>query len=338
MTTSVQETKRGETGSAVIEAEELARRLERDADLVVVDCRFDLANPDAGAAAYAAGHIPGARYAHLDRDLSRPPAAHEGRHPLPDPHVFARRLGELGISPSSFVVAYDGGSGAIAARLWWMLRWLGHGLGHEQGQGHERERGQGRERGGDHRDHATEHEHGREREHWRRHQQGHAAILNGGFERWRSLDLPIEQEIPTPAPARYDVEHLHEDWVVDAAAAAAAARTGLLVDARGAPRFRGENEPIDPVAGHVPGAVNHPFTESLGADGRLLEPAVLRRNLEALLDGREASGLVAMCGSGVTACHLLWTMEAAGLGPGKLYAGSWSEWIRDPARPVATGD
>jgi thiosulfate/3-mercaptopyruvate sulfurtransferase len=165
-----------------------------------------------------------------------------------------------------------------------------------------------------------------------------AAVLNGGFERWRSLGLPIEQTAPAFAPARYDFTAVREDWVVDAVAAAAAAREGLLVDARGAARFRGESEPIDPVAGHVPGAVNHPFTESMGADGRLRDAAALRRNLEALLGGRDASDLVAMCGSGVTACHLLWTMEAAGLGPGKLYAGSWSEWIRDPARPVATGE
>jgi thiosulfate/3-mercaptopyruvate sulfurtransferase len=301
MTTSTRTTEHTEPENAVIEAEELARRLDRegdgdgdgDADIVVVDCRFDLGNPDAGAAAYAAGHLPGARYVHLDRDLSRPPAAHEGRHPLPDPRAFARRLGELGISPSSFVVAYDGGSGAIAARLWWMLRWIGH-----------------------------------ER----------AAVLNGGFERWRSLGLRVEQESPTPRPARYDVARVHDDWVVDAAGAGAAAREGLLADARGAPRFRGEHEPIDPVAGHVPGAVNAPFTASLGADGRLREPAALRRDLEALLAGREASNLVAMCGSGVTACHLLWTMEVARLGPGKLYAGSWSEWIRDPDRPVATGE
>jgi thiosulfate/3-mercaptopyruvate sulfurtransferase len=276
----------------VIEAEELARRLG-SADVVIVDCRFDLSDPEAGRAAYAAGHIPGARYADLDKDLSRPPAAHEGRHPLPDASAFAHRLGGWGVSNASLVVAYDGGPGVLAARLWWMLRWLG---------------------------------------------QERAAVLNGGFERWRSLGLPLEQAAPAPEPAVFAPVRVHDEWVVDSSRIGALAQQGALVDVRAPARFRGEREPIDAVAGHVPGARNFPFNGCLAPDGRLHEPAELRRALEPLVAGRPESELVAMCGSGVTACHLLWAMEAAGLAPGRLYVGSWSEWIRDPARPVATGE
>ncbi|HEU4616865.1 MAG TPA: sulfurtransferase [Gammaproteobacteria bacterium] len=278
--------------SPVIEAERLAERLG-DPDCIVVDCRFDLGAPDAGFAAYLEGHVPGARYAHLDRDLSRPPGPDEGRHPLPDPHAFAARLGDFGISPRSFVAAYDAGSGAIAARLWWMLRWIGH-----------------------------------ER----------AAVLNGGFERWKSLGLPIEHAVPAPKRTRYEITRRHDEWIVRTEEIEAMLEPGaVLVDARAAARFRGDKEPIDPVAGHVPGAVNLPFTETLAPDGRLRAPAELRRALGAALGDRRAADLVAMCGSGVTACQLLWAMKAAGLGDGRLYAGSWSEWIRDPARKVATG-
>ncbi len=276
----------------VIEAEALAERLD-DRGTIVVDCRFDLSDPDAGFAAYNTAHIPGARYANLDEDLSRPPAPNEGRHPLPAPDALAARLGAWGVSNESYVVAYDGGPGGLASRLWWMLGWLGH---------------------------------------------ARAAVLNGGFARWRRLGLRVEQAIPEPRPARFVARPRPERLAATPEDVAAFLRAdGLLVDARAADRFRGENETLDPVAGHIPGAVNVPFMGNVGADGRLLPEPELRARLAGALGDHDPAAIVAMCGSGVTACHLLWAMEAAGLEPGRLYAGSWSEWIRDPARPVATG-
>ena len=277
----------------LVDVATLARELGR-ADWVVVDCRFTLTNAAAGKAAYDSGHIPGARYAHLDDDLARPPAAHEGRHPLPDPERFAATLGSLGIAAGDTVVAYDEGSGAIAARLWWLLGWLGH-----------------------------------ERR----------AVLDGGFAAWQAAGLPVEQRAPAFAARRYEPRRAPQpDAVVTTSEIERVVAAGdLLVDARAAARYRGEQEPIDPKAGHVPGARNRPFSDNLTADGRFRSPAELRAELGELLGGRRPEQLVAMCGSGVTACHLLLAMEVAGLSGGRLYAGSWSEWIRDAARPIATG-
>jgi thiosulfate/3-mercaptopyruvate sulfurtransferase len=271
----------------------LARELGR-ADCIVVDCRFTLTDPSAGRAAYERGHIPGARYAHLDDDLSRPPSPAEGRHPLPDRDRFAATLGSFGIGPGDTVVAYDEGSGAIAARLWWLLGWVGH----EQ-----------------------------------------RAVLDGGFAAWQDAGLPVESQQPAVAARHYRVGPGSQgDGVVATSAIAAAVAGGdLLVDARAAPRYRGEQEPIDPKAGHVPGARNRPFSANVTAAGRFRPAGELKAELMELLGGRRPEQLVAMCGSGVTACHLLLAMEVAGLPGGRLYAGSWSEWIRDPARPIATG-
>lgn len=259
---------------------------------VVVDCRFNLQEPAAGRAAYERGHIPGARYADLDRELARRPAPNEGRHPLPDPAVFAAQLGEWGIGPEDAVVAYDEASGAIAARLWWLLGWIGHRK---------------------------------------------ALVLDGGFAAWQSAQLPIELATPAWQRKRYPAPDRTADTVVATSEIVARQAAGdLVVDARGAVRYRGEQEPIDPVAGHVPGARNWPFSNH-SAGGVFRPAADLRRDLQQLLDGREPAQLIAMCGSGVTACQLLLAMAAAGLDGGKLYAGSWSEWIRDPKRPVRTG-
>jgi thiosulfate/3-mercaptopyruvate sulfurtransferase len=283
----------------LIEAGALAGRLD-DPDWVIVDCRFSLTDAAAGRAAYERAHIPGARHVDLDRDLSRPPAPQEGRHPLPTRAAFATRLGRLGIANDTTVVAYDETDGAIAARLWWLLaRWLGH-----------------------------------ER----------ALVLNGGFAAWRALALPVEAGQAANAPQVYELRFSAAPAAVVTTAELAsgtvpfgACAAGLLVDVRTAARYRGEQEPLDPVAGHVPGAVNRPYATSLEPDGRFRPPEVLRPELEALLGERRPSELVAMCGSGVTACHLLLAMAAAGLDGGRLYAGSWSEWIRDPERPVASG-
>jgi len=274
---------------------DVATLRERVADpgWVVVDCRFTLTDPQAGRAAHARSHIPGARYADLDQDLSRRPGPRDGRHPLPSAADLAARLGSWGIGNGSTVVAYDEGSGAIAARLWWLLGWLGH---------------------------------------------DRRLVLDGGLAAWDAAGYPVETQTPRWPPAVFEPRRVAHDSVVtteDIPATLAAG--GLLVDARGAPRYRGEQEPIDPVAGHVPGALNRPFGENVTAGGRFRAAGELAGELEGLLDGRAASQLVAMCGSGVTACQLLLAMAVAGLEGGKLYAGSWSEWIRDPARPVRTG-
>jgi thiosulfate/3-mercaptopyruvate sulfurtransferase len=266
--------------------------------LAIVDCRFDLMNPDAGRQAYLRAHIPGARYADLNRDLSAPIAAHTGRHPLPTPERFAVLLDGLGIGDDTQVVAYDDANGSIAARLWWMLRWMGHGA---------------------------------------------VAVLDGGFKAWTAaggaLQSGAADSAQTPAGTRRFTARSDAESVVSTPELERVLRDpqAVLVDARAQERYAGTVEPIDPVAGHIPGAVNHPFTANLDAEGRFLSAAELKRRWRERLAGREPENLVAMCGSGVTACHNLLSLEVAGLGGGKLYAGSWSEWIRDPRRPTARG-
>lgn len=263
-----------------------------DPNWLVVDCRFDLAKPDSGEQAYREGHVPGALYAHLDRDLSSPITPDSGRHPLPDPERFAQRLSEWGVSPTTQVVAYDADTGAFAARLWWLLRWVGHEA---------------------------------------------VAVLDGGLRAWREAGLPLSTEIPARQPTRF-IAHPNRDAWVSTAEVAERLRAGWrLLDARAPERFAGAVEPIDPVAGHVPGAVNHPLTTNLDANGRFLSREELRKRYEASQAGVSDDRTIAMCGSGVTACHLLLAMEAAGKHGAKLYAGSWSEWIRDPSRETAVG-
>lgn len=279
--------------NTLVQPEGLASALGRE-DLVVVDCRHSLAEPGAGRAMFAAGHVPGAVHAHMDRDLSgaAAPGTGAGRHPWPDAAGFCARLGVWGITPHHQVVAYDGGDGAFAARLWFLLRALGH---------------------------------------------ANVAVLDGGWARWRSLGLPVETQASTPAPARYTAD-FDRSRLLDAAAVQSHLEAGgLLLDARGGGRFRGESEPIDPVAGHVPGAINRSYLENIGEDGRFLDAQELRSGFQGLMGGRGATQVVAMCGSGVTACHHLLAMEHAGLPGARLYTGSWSGWIEDPGRPVATG-
>ena len=279
----------------LIDADSL-RGLLGQSQLAVIDCRFDLMNPAAGLEAYVKGHIPGARHADLNRDLSAPVTAHTGRHPLPAPDAFAARLGELGVGDDTQVVAYDDANSSMAARLWWMLRWLGHEA---------------------------------------------VAVLDGGFKAWVAAGGAVESgeaAARTTRAARF-TPRVDLRAVLSTADLERALQAGthLLVDARAAERFAGLIEPIDPVAGHVPGAVNHPFTANLGADGRFLPAAELERRWRERLAGKNPQAVIAMCGSGVTACHHLLSLEAAGLPGGRLYAGSWSEWIRDPRRPVARG-
>lgn len=276
--------------NALVQAEELSEALGR-ADLAIVDCRFALADPQAGERAYLQSHLPGAVYAHLDRDLSDHAKRGQGRHPWPDAADFVARLGAWGIDPQTQVVAYDDADGAYAARLWFLLRTLGH-----------------------------------ER----------VAVLDGGWTRWNSLGLPTETEIRIPVRARYEAE-FDDGRLLDAARVQSHLDAGgMLVDVRAAERFRGETEPLDRVAGHVPGARNRPYALNL-ADGRFKPREQLAQEFRELLEGKDPRELVAMCGSGVTACHHLLAMAHAGLSGAKLFMGSWSGWISDPARPVATG-
>ncbi len=278
--------------TTLVEAADLARRLA-DAPLAVLDCRYELLRPDWGERAYAAGHIPNALHASLDRDLSGKITPDTGRHPLPDPQKFMARLARWGIDRAVQVVAYDQGNGAFAARLWWMLRWVGH-----------------------------------ER----------AAVLNGGFAAWQELGLPVTSEPGIRAQRNFAGRVADAMVVTTAQVQRGLERQAItLVDARGADRFAGENETIDPVAGHVPGARNRPCARNVDARGRFLSAAELRGSWDTLLHGQPAEQVVAMCGSGVTACHHLLALEIAGRTGARLYAGSWSEWIRDPVRPIARG-
>ena len=277
--------------TTLVQAETLAAALGND-DLVVVDCRVSLAEPGAGERMWREAHIPGAMHADLERDLSDMRRADEGRHPWPAAADFTARLGAWGISPDSTVVVYDQGDGAFAARLWFLLRTLGHES---------------------------------------------VAVLDGGWARWTALGLPTDDAVPEPRSAQYGGD-FDRDRLLDAAQVQARLDAGdVLLDARAAPRFRGDVEPLDPVAGHVPGARNHPYASNL-EDGRFKPAAQLAAAYREALGGRDPSSAIAMCGSGVTACHLLLAMEHAGMPGAKLFTGSWSGWIADPSRPVATGD
>jgi thiosulfate/3-mercaptopyruvate sulfurtransferase len=284
----------------LIEPAELAAHTD-DPNWVVLDCRFDLARPAWGEEEFTRGHVPNALYAHLDRDLSSAVTPTSGRHPLPPREAFSATLGRWGVDENVQIVAYDQGAGAYASRLWWLARWAGH---------------------------------------------TNVAVLNGGFAAWQQQSaasqagLPVSKQ-PSVRRARvYSSGHEQAGFVTTAEVAAMQAggqlRSGesVLVDARAADRFAGQNETLDPVAGHIPGARNHPFLGNLDAQGRFLPPATLRSRWLETLRGQSPSKTIAMCGSGVTACHNLLALEVAGLTGAGLYAGSWSEWIRDAAHPV----
>ncbi len=276
--------------STLVGVDELANALGNE-ELRIVDARFALMDPPAGRKAYEESHLPGAVHADLNRDLSDLAHAGEGRHPLPDAAAFARKLGEWGIAPHHQVVAYDAGDGSmVAARLWWMLKLLGH-----------------------------------ER----------VAVLDGGLAAWRAKGLPETASVSEPVagssyPASFDASRIVTATEVQSRLGEA---PGWLLDARAGERFRGEAEPIDPVAGHVPDAVNRPVADNLEA-GRFKSRQQLHAGIAPLLSGHDPGEVVLMCGSGVTACHLLLAMEHAGLHGARVYAGSWSGWISDPLRPV----
>lgn len=280
--------------TTLISAADLARHVQ-DASWVVLDCRHDLANPDAGKTAYAAGHIPGAQFAHLDNDLSdkspAPDGAFRGRHPLPERNAFVQTLRRWGVGHGSQVIAYDAHAGMFAARLWWMLRWVGHEA---------------------------------------------VAVLDGGLPAWQALGLPLSTD-PVTRP-RGNVEP-HYPLVTTVSADDVLANllnpVRTVIDARAPDRFRGENETLDPVGGHIPGAKNRFFKDNLQDNGSFKPAAQLRDEFNSLITVPQSS--IMQCGSGVTACHNLLAMEVAGLPGAALYPGSWSEWCADRSRPVATG-
>ncbi|KVE36294.1 sulfurtransferase [Burkholderia sp. TSV86] len=280
--------------TTLISADNLAERLAAaPGSVLVFDCRFDLADPGAGEQAYAAGHIPGAHYLHLDRDLSGPKTGTNGRHPLPARDALAETLKARGRAQNQQAVAYDAQGGMYAARLWWLLRWLGHDS---------------------------------------------VAVLDGGLQAWQAAGQPLTQDEPQASAG--DFRALAPlATVVDAQAVLAnlATKDRIVIDARAADRYRGENETLDRLGGHIPGALNRFFKDNLTADGRFKSGHELREAFQALLGATPPNRAILQCGSGVTACHNALAMEIAGLHDAALYAGSWSEWSADPSRPVATG-
>jgi thiosulfate/3-mercaptopyruvate sulfurtransferase len=280
--------------STLVSTEELSQHLS-DPSWLVVDCSFMLAKPDEAEKNYLQGHIPGAIYAHLDRDLSTPiiPGV-TGRHPLPTPEEAARRFGQMGIAQGMQVVAYDEVGGALAAvRLWWMLRWLGFYS---------------------------------------------VAVLDGGLVKWLAEDRPQQPGSIRRPPAGF-VPHPHPEMLVPVEQVE---RLRLdpsyrLIDVRTPERYRGEAEPIDPVAGHIPGALSLPYARNLAEDDTFRSPSELRTLYEPLLGNIPPEKVVFYCGSGVTSVHSILALLVAGLGETRLYAGSWSEWIAPCTRPVATG-
>ena len=274
--------------TTLVSPDQLAQHLH-DPQWIVFDCRFALTRPESGRQAYAKSHIPGARYAHLNEDLSGPITPASGRHPLPDPGLLAGKLGQWGVDRDKQVVVYDDSFGSMAVRLWWLLRWLGHDA---------------------------------------------VALLDGGFPAWLKQGRELDADIPEVHPTEFHPAQNDSLWVDSAAVLAALQQKRVIIDARAEERFTGFIEPLDKVAGHIPGSLNAPFEDNLDMRGNFLKPEELRAQYESLLHGAPPGEVIHMCGSGVTACHNLLALELAGLPGGKLYAGSWSEWITDPSRPI----
>jgi thiosulfate/3-mercaptopyruvate sulfurtransferase len=276
----------------LVSTTELAARLN-DPAWVIFDCRHDLLDPARGERLYREGHVPGAYFAPVDAVLSGPRTGVNGRHPLPDPQLFALFLGSRGVTDATQIVAYDDVGGQYAARLWWLARWIG---------------------------------------------LTRVALLDGGWPKWEAEGRARTEQVPDLRPGgvavRADATRV---WTTAEVQRRIADPASLLVDARAPERYRGDVEPIDPVAGHIPAAANRFFKANLRIDLTFLPAAELRGEFEALLAGRSAADVGHQCGSGITACVNLFAMEYAGLTGSKLYAGSWSEWIADPARPVARG-
>jgi thiosulfate/3-mercaptopyruvate sulfurtransferase len=259
-------------------------------DWLFVDCRHQLADEAWGEREYRTGHLPGAHFLHLDRDLSGAKTGCNGRHPLPDVATLAEKLRKLGMNQDSQVVVYDQGNGAMAARLWWLCRWLGH---------------------------------------------ARVAVLDGGYAKWQAEGLPLSSQSPEAVNGDFQERTASDclrdcEWLLSHLGDAG----NVIVDARTADRFAGENETLDPLGGHIPGAINRPWPNNLAADGCFKSAEVLRAEFQSLLGNVAPTAIVNQCGSGVTACHNILAMEVAGLSGSRLYPGSWSEWCADPSRPM----
>ena len=295
--------------TTLISASQLQTLMTSEQPFMVFDCSFNLTDPQAGAAMYAESHLPGAVYAHLDKHLSaaKDPvtgkatpgtSASGGRHPLPTREAFAEWLGSVGFNNTMQAVVYDRQGANYCGRLWWMLKWAGH---------------------------------------------DNVAVLDGGIQAWQAAGGAVESgpQTQTLASNYALAPELIALVTIETVANRLSNTTGdnaqTLIDARSAPRFRGEVEPLDPVAGHIPGALNRLFSENIGADGRFRPADQLRAEFLTLLGNRDPASVVHHCGSGVSALPNLIAMEVAGLHGSALFAGSWSEWCNDPTRPVAQG-
>ncbi len=259
----------------------------------IIDCRFDLSDPDAGREAYRESHLPGALYAHLDEDLSGSVTGSSGRHPLPEREQLVERFSRWGIDANTQVICYDQQDNACASRLWFLLRWLGHDK---------------------------------------------VAVMDGGFNKWQAEKRLISQETPPVERRTFTAAAPLNEAIDSEALSVLLGHDLLLFDVRSEERFSGDNEPIDPVAGHIPGAINLHYLKNLDSSSCFMPSEALRVMYQRPIDNRSMDSCAVMCGSGVTACHTLIALEMAGFSGARLYAGSWSEWIRDPNRPIEIGN
>ena len=276
----------------IISVKELNENLNQE-DWYIFDCRFLLKDPKGGLTKYNQGHIPGAQFADMDKDLSSVMTEHSGRHPLPNPNEFMEKLQHWGVSNSSQIICYDDMSGAFAARMWWLMKWLGH---------------------------------------------TNVAVLDGGIDKWIENNLPIETKVQNHSAGSFSGQPNNDMWVdINFIQEKLTQNKINLLDARSADRFTAKDTKTDPVAGHIPGAISFPFAENLSNKGVFQSPEKLQNRFAELFSDDQAE-VINMCGSGVTACHNLLAMSIAGLPMTRLFVGSWSEWIKEKSRPVATGD
>lgn len=277
----------------IISVEDLNKNLNTQ-DWLIFDCRFILKDPEGGLKKFNQGHIPGAQYADMDKDLASPMTSTSGRHPLPNPDEFINKLQSWGVNNTSQIICYDDMSGAFAARMWWLLKWLGH---------------------------------------------NDVAVLDGGIDKWTANNLTLETDTQQKAAGSFSGQANNDMWVdVEFVQKELAENNINLLDARSAERFTAKDTKTDPVAGHVPGAMSYPFAENLSKQGVFLPLEELQKRFAPMLPSSEKKEVINMCGSGVTACHNLLAMRIAELPMTRLFVGSWSEWIKDKSRPVATGD